>query len=167
MEQPEPPGPSPIIDLQLALSEPKLQVINVPSAESFTLWTARALNKVANSRINDEITIRVVEPEESQDLNDRYRNKKKPTNVLSFPSTVPPELEVPLLGDLVICAQLVASEAKEQNKNETAHWAHLTIHGTLHLLGYDHIDEQEAEQMETLETELMTELGFPSPYAEE
>ncbi|MGL5337628.1 MAG: rRNA maturation RNase YbeY, partial [Aeromonas veronii] len=93
-----------------------------------------------------------------------YRGKDKPTNVLSFPFEAPPGLELPLLGDLVICRQVVEREAEEQGKPLMAHWAHMVVHGSLHLLGYDHIEDEEAEEMEALERDIMQELGFADPY---
>jgi probable rRNA maturation factor len=111
-----------------------------------------------------ELTIRLVTPEESAQLNGQYRQKHKPTNVLSFPFEAPPEIELPLLGDLVICASVVANEAKEQNKTLEAHWAHMVTHGCLHLLGYDHINETDAQEMESLEISLLAQLGYDDPY---
>src|SRR5690554_8049362 len=99
----------------------------------------------------------------SADLNHRYRGKNSPTKVLSFPADLPPELGLPLLGDLVVCADVVAREAAEQGKTPSAHWAHMLVHGTLHLLGYDHINDAEAEVMEALETAIVTALGFAPP----
>ncbi len=117
-------------------------------------------------RPESELTIRLVDEAEGLELNSTYRHKDYATNVLSFPADVPDELlDIPLLGDLVICAPVVAREALEQRKPLQAHWAHLVIHGCLHLLGYDHIDDAEAEEMETLERELLAELGHPDPYA--
>ena len=113
-----------------------------------------------------ELTIRVVDEEESQSLNSQYRGKDNPTNVLSFPFEAPAEIELDLLGDLVICAPVVGKEATEQSKEEIAHWAHMVIHGTLHLQGYDHIEDEEAEAMEALEVKILSALGFPDPYTE-
>ncbi|MFQ1852343.1 rRNA maturation RNase YbeY [Aeromonas veronii] len=111
-----------------------------------------------------EVTVRIVDEAESNELNLTYRGKDKPTNVLSFPFEAPPGLELPLLGDLVICRQVVEREAEEQNKPLMAHWAHMVVHGSLHLLGYDHIEDEEAEEMEALERDIMQELGFADPY---
>ena len=111
-----------------------------------------------------EITLRVVDETESAGLNNRYRGKDYPTNVLSFPFEVPDGLELDLLGDLVICADVVKREAEEQGKTLQAHWAQMVIHGMLHLQGYDHQNDQEAEIMESLEVRLLGELGFPDPY---
>ncbi|HEH9417547.1 TPA: rRNA maturation RNase YbeY [Aeromonas sobria] len=111
-----------------------------------------------------EVTVRIVDEAESNELNLTYRGKDKPTNVLSFPFEAPPGLELPLLGDLVICRQVVEQEANEQGKPLMAHWAHMVVHGSLHLLGYDHIEDEEAEEMEQLERDIMQELGFADPY---
>ncbi|OEC58292.1 MULTISPECIES: rRNA maturation RNase YbeY [Aeromonas] len=111
-----------------------------------------------------EVTVRIVDEAESNELNLTYRGKDKPTNVLSFPFEAPPGLELPLLGDLVICRQVVEREAEEQGKPLMAHWAHMVVHGSLHLLGYDHIEDEEAEEMEALERDIMLELGFADPY---
>ena len=111
-----------------------------------------------------EVTVRIVDEAESRELNLTYRGKDKPTNVLSFPFEAPPGMELPLLGDLIICRQVVEQEAAEQNKPLEAHWAHMVVHGSLHLLGYDHIEDDEAEEMEQLERDIMQELGFADPY---
>ena len=132
----------------------------VPSAVQFEQWAAAALSGQGET----ELTIRLVDSEESQQLNERFRQQCKPTNVLSFPADLPQAINLPLLGDIVICAPLVESEAKEQNKSPTAHWAHLTIHGILHLMGYDHQTDEEAAEMEALEIGIVRSLGFPDPY---
>jgi len=111
-----------------------------------------------------ELTVRIVDIAESQSLNKQYRNKDKPTNVLSFPFEVPDGIELNLLGDLVICADIVSKEAKAQHKTVQAHWAHMLVHGCLHLLGYDHINNDDAEHMETLEIDILAKLGFNNPY---
>jgi probable rRNA maturation factor len=113
-----------------------------------------------------EVSVYIVDEAESQELNSQYRGKDKPTNVLSFPADIPEEVGVPLLGDLVVCAPVVEREAQEQGKTLNAHWAHMLVHGTLHLLGYDHLEDDEAEVMEALETRLVTQLHFPAPYIE-
>lgn len=134
----------------------------IPSDEKFNAWSQLAFE---GRKKNAEICIRVVDKNESADLNHHYRQKSGPTNVLSFNSALPPALaEDYLLGDLVICAPLVAEEAQAESITTEAHWAHLTIHGCLHLLGYDHELDNDAEIMEKLETELMLELGFNDPY---
>ncbi|MCW9024718.1 MAG: rRNA maturation RNase YbeY [Gammaproteobacteria bacterium] len=111
-----------------------------------------------------ELTVRIVDEEESAALNEQYRDKQGPTNVLSFPFECPPEVELNLLGDLVICAPVVEREAQEQQKTVTAHWAHMLVHGCLHLLGHDHLTETEAEGMEQREIAILNELGFSNPY---
>ncbi|REL26318.1 rRNA maturation RNase YbeY [Thalassotalea euphylliae] len=133
----------------------------LPSDEDFQRWADAALLQYNKPF---EVTIRLVDIAESQSLNHTYRDKDKPTNVLSFPFEVPEGIEMDLLGDLVICAQVVEKEAKEQNKTSAAHWAHMTIHGCLHLLGFDHISDDEAEEMEALEIDILKNLGFNNPY---
>ncbi|MBF7730921.1 rRNA maturation RNase YbeY [Pseudomonas sp. N040] len=148
------------LDLQLASTAPDL-----PSAADFRRWCELALRQ---RTADSELTIRLVDEAEARELNHTWRHKDYATNVLSFPADIPDGLlDIPLLGDLVICAPVVAREAAEQGKTLPAHWAHLVIHGCLHLLGYDHIDEAEAEEMETLERELLAELGHPDPYDDE
>lgn len=138
---------------------------NLPTEEQFSQW----LSAVAKQQeIEDtEITIRLVDAEESQYLNGTYRNKDKPTNVLSFPFEAPPGVELPFLGDLVICSSVVAQEAKQQNKIEQHHWAHMVIHGCLHLLGYDHIDDNEADEMEAKEVTILHSIGIDDPYQDD
>ena len=132
----------------------------VPSLSQFQHWLSRVLVEHDAA----ELLIRLVDEEESRQLNAQYRHLDKPTNVLSFPADIPLEIELPLLGDIVICAPLVSLQAAQQGKSLDAHWAHLTIHGVLHLLGYDHQDDAQAEKMESLETDLLDQLGFPDPY---
>ena len=137
-----------------------------PTLSQLSQWVDATL--AATEAIpTSELTIRIVEKEESRSLNHQYRGYDKPTNVLSFPFDAPPGIELNLLGDLVICAPIVEQEALEQNKNQIAHWAHLVIHGTLHLLGYDHIEDDEAEIMESLETAILNSLGYPDPYKDD
>jgi len=135
----------------------------VPASASFRRWIEAAL-KGARRRKATEVSVRIVDTEEGQALNLQYRGRDYATNVLSFPVELPPGVDLPLIGDLVICAPVVAREAAEQGKKPADHWAHLTIHGTLHLLGYDHIDEAEAEAMEALETRVLAGLGISDPY---
>ncbi|HEY9032811.1 MAG TPA: rRNA maturation RNase YbeY [Pseudomonadales bacterium] len=113
---------------------------------------------------NPEVCLRIVDRDEITALNRDYRGKNQPTNVLSFPADLPEELALPLLGDIVICAGVIADEAAEQGKPLDAHWAHMCIHGMLHLQGYDHQQEQQAIEMETLETDILAGLGYASPY---
>ena len=148
------------LDLQYATESQE----GMPSEADFQQWLNAA---VTPFQTDAEVTIRLVDSSESHTLNHDYRGKDKPTNVLSFPFEAPPGVELDLLGDLIICRQVVEEEAKEQNKPLNAHWAHMVVHGSLHLLGYDHIDDDEAEEMESLETEIMENMGFIDPYAEE
>ncbi|MDD0824876.1 rRNA maturation RNase YbeY [Mannheimia sp. AT1] len=156
---------APIIDLQIASEKQG----NLPTVEQLTHWVQRALSLEAQTEDfpETEITIRIVDEAESHELNLTYRGKDKPTNVLSFPFEMPEGIELPLLGDLIICRQVVEKEAQEQGISLESHWAHLAIHGTLHLLGYDHIEENEAVEMESLETEIMQSLGYKDPYISE
>ncbi|MDE1188399.1 MAG: rRNA maturation RNase YbeY [Pantoea sp.] len=149
-----------ILDLQLACAESQ----GLPDEAAFQRWLEAA---VTPFQPESEVTIRLVDEAESHELNLTYRGKDKPTNVLSFPFEAPPGIELPLLGDLIICRQVVEAEAAEQGKTVEAHWAHMVVHGTLHLLGYDHIEDDEAEEMEALETEIMLALGYPDPYISE
>ena len=136
----------------------------IPGAMQFQSWAEAALN----GRLDQaELVVRIVDREESRQLNREYRGKDKPTNVLSFPFEAPAVVESDLLGDLVICAPVVTEEALAQDKLPQAHWAHLLVHGVLHLLGFDQINEQEAEVMEGLEVEILESLGFPDPYQSE
>jgi probable rRNA maturation factor len=132
----------------------------LPDDAQFNLWVETALR----GKSEVELTLRLVDREESRKLNSRYRGKDQPTNVLSFPAEFPAGLDLPLLGDIVICAPLVGKESEAQNKPLPAHWAHLVIHGVLHLLGHDHQDECEAVEMEAIEVELLASLGFENPY---
>ncbi len=132
-----------------------------PSLEQFNLWVDAVLNHFNKEY---QVSIEIVDLATSQQLNNDYRGKDKPTNVLSFPLELPDYIDEPLLGDLAICAEVVKKEAQEQNKKEVDHWAHLTIHGTLHLLGFDHIEEEEANEMESLEILILNQLNISNPY---
>lgn len=132
-----------------------------PEPDSVRRWVKAAL---AGHREKTELGIRIVDRAESAALNERYRGKQGPTNVLSFAADLPDFIPLPLLGDLVICAPVVLQEALAQGKHPDAHWAHMVVHGTLHLLGYDHTTEQAAQIMEALETEILTRMDFPPPY---
>ena len=149
-----------IIDLQMACE----QESGLPTAEQIEQWATAAVQPQSDEV---EMTVRIVDEAESHELNLNYRGKDRPTNVLSFPFECPDEVELPLLGDLVICRQVVEREAQEQDKPLMAHWAHMVVHGSLHLLGYDHIEDDEAEEMESLETQIMMGLGFADPYLSE
>lgn len=149
------------LDLQLGTAEP-----GVPPMADLRRWAMAALE---GRRDRAELTIRVVGEPEGRELNRRYRGQDRPTNVLSFSFDAPPEIAEndpihDLLGDLVICADLVHREAAEQGKPVAAHWAHLVVHGVLHLLDYDHLTDAEAAEMEGLETAILGGLGFPPPY---
>lgn len=148
------------LDLQLAVE----QETGLPTFEQFSQWLNAA---VTLFQPDAEVTIRIVDSEESQQLNHEYRGKNKPTNVLSFPFEAPPGIEMDLLGDLIICRQVVEQEANEQGKPLMAHWAHMVVHGSLHLLGYDHIEDDEAEEMESLEIEILDKMGIANPYETE
>jgi probable rRNA maturation factor len=148
------------LDLQLASSGK-----NLPQPDQFERWLIQAL---AGYRDHVSVCIRLVDEDESQSLNRDYRGKDKPTNVLSFPFELPPGVDdaeaQALLGDLVICVPVVQREAAEQGKTEPQHWAHLVIHGALHLLGFDHIEPEDAEVMENIERRVLADLGLPDPY---
>jgi probable rRNA maturation factor len=145
------------LDLQVACEAS----MELPGAAAFAKWASAAL---AGEREKAELSIRLVDAEEARELNRNYRDKDYPTNVLSFPADIPEYVELPLLGDIVICAPVVAAEAAEQRTGAEAHWAHMVVHGVLHLLGYDHIEDAEAETMETREREILAGLGFSDPY---
>ncbi|MFG6667983.1 rRNA maturation RNase YbeY [Halomonas sp. HNIBRBA4712] len=147
-----------VIDRQVAVSADDL-----PTLSQLTHWVGCVFSEHPEDS-RHELTIRFVEESESQALNRDYRGKDKPTNVLSFPFEAPPGIELPLLGDLVICHAVVDAEAREQQKSLSDHYAHMVIHGTLHLMGYDHIDDDEAEQMEALERTLLARLDIADPY---
>jgi len=135
----------------------------IPSDASINRWVKSALG---NNDDPVELSIRVVAEQESAELNLRYRGKSGATNVLSFPfSAVTPE-PLPILGDLVVCAPIVTLEAQQQHKALEAHWAHMIIHGVLHLLGHDHENDHDAQTMEILETEILLGLNYPAPYTE-
>jgi len=136
----------------------------LPAATSFRRWVEAAL-RGAKRRKSVELAIRIVGADEGRALNRDYRGKDYATNVLSFPVELPPGIALPLIGDLAICAPVVQREAVEQGKAARDHWAHLTIHGVLHLLGHDHVDERDAAVMEALEAGILASLGIADPYA--
>lgn len=146
-----------LLDLQIACNDQSL-----PSLEQFQSWVDTTIQSITEKEF--ELTIRIVNSDESQQLNNQYRGKNKPTNVLSFPFEVPEGIDLNLLGDLVVCAPVVQEEASEQKKTLVDHWAHMVIHGCLHLLGYDHINDDEAEEMETLEINILAKLTINNPY---
>ncbi|MFW8590052.1 rRNA maturation RNase YbeY [Glaciecola sp. 2405UD65-10] len=135
----------------------------VPSESDFILWINAALAHIEHNAAT-EVNIRVVSELESKELNNSYRGKNSSTNVLSFESDLPDFVPSNFIGDLAICAQVVCNEAQDQNKLVSNHWAHMSIHGVLHLLGYDHIDDKEAQQMEGIEIAILESLGINNPY---
>jgi probable rRNA maturation factor len=146
------------VDIQWALGD-----IEQPIPDELILQTVEQVLTEHNTG-QGELTVRFVDSEESQSLNNAYRAKDKPTNVLSFPSELPDFIESPLLGDLVICHAVVSQEALDQDKAINAHYQHLIVHGVLHLLGFDHIEEADAEVMEAHEITLLDKLGIDDPY---
>ena len=149
------------VDIQSATAEP------VPDEDDLRRWIAATLTGAAANgaaQRDAEVCVRLVDDEEMSTLNATYRGRNAPTNVLSFPAGLPPELNLPLLGDIVICAPVVRTEAAAQHKSLEAHWAHMAVHGTLHLLGYDHVEEEDAAVMEALESAILAGLHYPCPY---
>ncbi|MBS0218876.1 MAG: rRNA maturation RNase YbeY [Proteobacteria bacterium] len=151
------------LDVAVSYAVPRT---GVPAANSFRLWVAAALE---GRILEADLALRIVGTDEGRALNRHYRGRDYATNVLSFPAERPPGLpkaaKFPLLGDLVLCAPVVAKEAKEQRKSLNHHYAHLTVHGCLHLLGWDHENDADAQAMEQLEREVLLELGIADPYA--
>ena len=146
-----------IVDIQMASASEE-----APDPQSIERWVSAA---IGNQRESTELSIRIVDVDEGQILNEQFRGSTGATNVLSFPFENESPEPLPLIGDIIICAPVVLKEASEQNKTLNAHWAHMIIHGVLHLLGYDHQNENDANLMESLETEIMQGLGFPPPYS--
>ena len=144
------------IDVQIAVELPDL-----PSTEQLEQWANLSLNDMDEET---ELTIRIVDEEEAMELNSKWRSKPEPTNVLSFPVDANTVLKPRLLGDIVICAPVIAREAQEQGKSMDSHFAHMVIHGTLHLLGYDHIEEEQAIKMEAIEVNMLKTLQINNPY---
>ena len=152
------------LDVAVGYAAPRA---GIPAATSFRRWVAAALA----GRIREaDLAIRIVDEKEGRSLNHHYRGKDYATNVLSFPAELPEGLpkgvKLPLLGDLVLCAPVIVREAREQGKPLRAHYAHLTVHGALHLLGWDHEDAREADAMEQLERQILAGMGLPDPYRE-
>jgi probable rRNA maturation factor len=147
-----------MIDLDLQIVA---EASDLPSEADILRWVAAA---VGDAMAEAQLTVRITDEAEIRELNATYRGKDYATNVLSFPFEAPPGVDIPLLGDIVVCAAVVAREAAEQGKPLQAHWAHMVIHGTLHLLGFDHIEEADAEEMEGLEIALLADLGYANPY---
>lgn len=149
------------IDIQLAVKKPLLV-----SDKILREWAKSALDKNYQTH---ELTLRFVEKEEIRQLNHTYRQQDKPTNVLAFPSSLPEEIKKihPFLGDVIICPDVLEEESARDKIPLVAHWAHIVIHGILHLQGYDHLETEEAKIMQTLETRLLANLGFANPYSED
>jgi len=145
------------IIIQRATGQPGL-----PGDSDFERWIKAVFG---NHPENVSVTVRLVDSEESRLLNQRFRQQDKATNVLSFPADIPAGLDLPDIGDIIICAPLVEREARQQSKQTIDHWAHLTVHGVLHLLGYDHISDQQASVMEAKEKLILAQLGVGDPYA--
>jgi probable rRNA maturation factor len=153
----------PAVELDLSVSY-GLPRVGLPAANSFRQWVATALQ----DRIKRaDLALRLVGEYEGRSLNRHYRGKDYATNVLSFPAELPAGVTLPILGDIVICAPVVQREARTQGKDCRAHFAHLTVHGVLHLLGFDHEDPREAQLMEALEREILAGLGFADPYGDD
>jgi len=151
-----------IIDYQQAYEGEEAILADIPTSSELERWANVVLAYEGLSE--HEVTVRFTDEVESQALNFEYRGKEKPTNVLSFPFEAPPGIEINLLGDLVICAPVISREAKEQQKAVVNHYAHMTVHGLLHLMGYDHIKDADAEEMESKEIEILAQLGIDDPY---
>jgi probable rRNA maturation factor len=147
------------LDLQIAC-----EFDDLPSEAQFSLWANTALE---NLKPDAEMTIRISDAQESQQLNSEYRSKDKPTNVLSFEFEAPSGIDLPLIGDLVICPEIVKKESIEQEKTFHNHFAHMVVHGCLHLLGFDHIDKDEANEMENLEKQILSSLAIDDPYRDD
>lgn len=151
------------VDVQFAADDE-----SIPTADDIAIWVNRAID-AAGSSGKGEVSVRVVGADEMQQLNSEFRDQDKPTNVLSFPADdlagLPDEAERPL-GDIVVCAAVVAAEAEQQGKTRSDHWAHIIIHGTLHLSGFDHESDSDAAEMESLEIRILGNYGVANPYAE-
>ena len=151
------------VTVELAVSESAGSGdVDIPEEKYFQCW-------VESAYLDDEdviASLQIVSRDEMQQLNKTYRGKDRPTNVLSFPMQLPEELDIKFLGDLALCADVIAEEALEQGKTEQAQWAHMVVHGMLHLQAYDHIEDNEAEVMESMEINILDKLGFENPYAD-
>ena len=154
------------VDVQMAINSVAQQ--RVPNAEVIQMWASAAIKQAGADQSEKQMTVRIVDVDEITQLNEQYRQKTGATNVLSFPFEWPPEVPEEArdenLGDLVICAAVVEEEAEAQNKSPEAHWAHMIVHGTFHLLGYDHITDDEAQQMEAEEVTVLNSFGYANPY---
>jgi probable rRNA maturation factor len=135
---------------------------DIPDADLVQQWAEKAC--LCDDRV--VTSVQIVSKDEMRELNNTWRGKDRPTNVLSFPMQSPDEVDLKILGDLALCADVINTEAIQQHKPAQAHWAHMVVHGMLHLQGYDHIDEHQAEEMEALEIRILDQLGFDNPYLE-
>lgn len=136
---------------------------DLPQAKDFERWISNALQ---DFKTHAEVLVRIVDEEESAQLNSEYRGKNGATNVLSFPFEAPPQVEMNLLGDVVICAPIIEREALQQGKTVESHWAHMAVHSSLHLLGFDHQTDEQASEMELLEKDILARMGYADPYKE-
>lgn len=154
------------VDVQLAVEN--IAQWNLPDADAIQSWAAAAINQVGANQPEQQMTVRIVDVDEITQFNEQYRQKMGATNVLSFPfewpAEVPMEARDASLGDLIICAAVVEQEAENQHKPVESHWAHMVIHGTLHLLGYDHLTDVEAQEMEAEEIIVLNSFGYANPY---
>jgi len=142
--------------------EPGADSVNTPGDDAFQLWAESA----CLSKGDMVVSLQIVSRDEMQELNRKYRGQDKATNVLSFPMQLPDEVSINLLGDLVLCAEVINAEAEEQAKSRSAHWAHMVVHGMLHLQGLDHVNDEDADKMESAEIKILSKLGFENPYIE-
>jgi len=156
-----------VVDIQDNYQHQPNSILPIPSTSQLEIWACAVFKheKLAAA----EVTLRLVDEAEIQALNQRYRGKNKPTNVLSFPADIPAEvaLELPFLGDIVLCVPVIHQESEEQKKPVLAHWAHMVVHGILHLLNYDHINDHDAKVMEEKEILILKQLDFVNPYSDE
>lgn len=150
------------VELQIATVDQD----GIPTEETLKKWAKVALETAGRTE-DAELTVRVAMSDEIQHLNGIYRGIDKPTNILSFPFECPPEVKLPLIGDLVVCLAVLKREALEQHKSIEEHFAHLIVHGCLHLIGYDHIKPEDASVMEPLEIKAVQALGFDNPYKDD
>lgn len=154
------------MNVTVELQNASLDQDGLPSEETLETWAQKAL-EIGGRTADAELTVRLVEPQEIQSLNALYRHIDKPTNILSFPFECPEEVELPLIGDLIVCMQVLRREAEEQGKSVEEHFAHLIVHGCLHLIGFDHIEPEDAKIMEPLEVKAVMALGYDNPYKDD
>jgi probable rRNA maturation factor len=151
------------VDVEISISESlESGEDDIPDEAKLQQWAERAC--LFDDRL--VTSVRIVSNDEMRELNNTWRGSNKPTNVLSFPMQSPDDVDLKILGDLVLCAPVINAEARQQDKPAHAHWAHMVVHGMLHLQGYDHVDDQQAEEMEALEISILEQLGFDNPYLE-